>query len=222
MKKIIIFLLIVGVIGAFLPTKSFAQSSPALENKVNLLFGLNQVLASGFNVEGNVFYKRFAFDYSHGVSLDFAGPALSSEMNEQKLVVHLPYTTGFGLGYRFNEAFNIRIEPKWHRFELYYEGDAQNSSTRIVAYNTFTLGLGAYYNWKPFKQKNNFLNHIMVVPSVRYWPRLSSSLKGDIYTYQNRETGELETHQAMEVGFANTPWIVNISVGYSFSKRKKG
>ena len=219
MKKIIMFSL-VGVLAMSPIIRVRAQSKTTLESQFNLLFGLNQVLAKGFNVEGNVFYKRLSFDYSHGVSLDFAGPAISSEMKEQKLVVHLPYTTGFGVGYRFNNSFNLRIEPKWHRFELYYEGDVQNNSSRIVAYTTFTLGLGAYYNWKPFKQKTNFLNGFMVVPSIRYWPKLSSSLKGDIYAYENRETGETETHQAMEVGFGNTPWIINVSVGYSFSKKK--
>ncbi len=189
--------------------------SPTLTNRVNVLFGLNQPLANGFNVEGNLFYKRFAFDYSHGVSLNFSNQMLAGQEKTQQLAVHIPYTTGFGVGYRFNEWFNLRAEPKWHRFELYYEGDAQTIDNRIVAYNTFSLGIGAYFNWQPFKKQRNFLKGIMVAPSIRYWPRLSTNLP-DGFTYQNRITGQNEALNAMQVGIANTPWIFNVSVGYTF------
>ena len=207
-----LYTLFVGIL--FFGQVAKAQNKP-LSNRINLLFGLNQPLANGFNIEGNLFYKRFAFDYSHGVSLNFSNQMLAGSEKTQQLAAHLPYTTGFGVGYRFNEWFNLRAEPKWHRFELYYEGDEQIINNRIVAYNTFTLGIGAYFNIRPFKNKNNFLKGIMIAPSVRYWPKISSSLN-DNFTYQNRITGQRETLSAMEVGVANTPWIVNISVGYSF------
>ena len=198
----------------FLNQVGQAQSHP-LTNRVNVLFGLNQPLANGFNVEGNLFYKRFVFDYSHGVSLNFSNQMLVGQEKTQQLAVHIPYTTGFGVGYRFNEWFNLRAEPKWHRFELYYEGDAQTIDNRIVAYNTFSLGIGAYFNWQPFKKRRNFLKGIMVAPSLRYWPRLSTNLPDD-FTYQNRITGQTEALNAMQVGIANTPWIFNVSVGYTF------
>ena len=47
-------------------------------------------------------------------------------MREHGLAVHLPYTTGFGIGYRLKEWVNVRIEPKWHRFEFYYDDETQN------------------------------------------------------------------------------------------------
>ncbi|OJJ22812.1 hypothetical protein BKI52_00230 [marine bacterium AO1-C] len=197
----------------FFVQSSQAQNKP-LSNRVNLLFGLNQPLLGGFNVEGNVFYKRFVFDYSHGVSLNFSNATLAGAEKTQQLAVHIPYTTGFGVGYRFNEWFNLRAEPKWHRFELYYEGDQQTIDNRIVAYNTFSLGLGAYFNIRPFKNQRNFLKGIMIAPSVRYWPKLSSNLAND-FSYQNRVTGQTESLSAMEVGVSNTPWIFNISVGYT-------
>lgn len=203
-------------IAMLLGTMAFGQSSNSeLTNRVNLLFGLNQPLVDGFNIEGNIFYKRLAFDYSHGVSLDFSNDMLSGAEADQGLAVHLPYTTGFGVGYRFTEWFNLRVEPKWHRFELYYDEEAQTDNNQVGAYNTFSLGLGAYVNWLPFKNKDNLLKGIMISPSLRYWPRVSSSLDGDSFEYQNQITGQTETHEAMEVGFNNTPWIVNVSIGYS-------
>ncbi|NJM93931.1 MAG: hypothetical protein HC842_04025 [Cytophagales bacterium] len=54
-----------------------------------------------------------------------------------------------------------------------------------------------------------------MAPSLRYWPRLSSTLPGDELRYTNQLSGQEERHQALEVGVANTPWIINISVGYS-------
>ncbi|MGD1840594.1 MAG: hypothetical protein ACFB0B_06815 [Thermonemataceae bacterium] len=193
-----------------------AKAQQPLETRVNLLFGLSQPLfVDGFNIEGNFFYNRIAFDYSHGVSLDFTGSAITGELADQQLEVHMPYTTGFGIGYRFNEWFNLRLEPKWHRFELYYEGISQESQSPIVAYNTFSLGLGAYINWLPFKRQDNFLKGIMVAPSIRFWPRVSSSLEEDVFTYFNERTNEQVTHNAMEAGVGNTPFIFNVSIGYS-------
>lgn len=204
---------------SFLPfLMALGQSQKPLDTRINLLFGLNQpLLVKGFNIEGNFFYKRLAFDYSHGVSLNLEGPTLVGEASRQQLAVHLPYTTGFGVGYRFTEWFNLRLEPKWHRFEVYPGGAPQTQEHLIQAYNTFTLGLGAYINWRPFKKLKHPLKGIMISPSIRYWPRLSSSLENDQFTYYNEATGQQETHDALAIGFGNTPWVFNISVGYSIA-----
>jgi len=188
--------------------------------KVNLLFGLNQPLLGGFNVEGNLFYKCFVFDYSHGVSLNFSNDILDEVNQAQGLDVHIPYTTGFGVGYRFNDWLNMRAEPKWHKFELYNAGDKQNESNLLGSYTTFTMGLGLYANLQPFKRKDSFLQGIMVAPSVRYWPRVSSSLPNDELAYYNPKLDETVVHEALEVGVNNTPWILNVSVGYSIGWNK--
>jgi hypothetical protein len=193
-----------------------------LDTRINMLFGLSQpIAAKGFNIEGNFFYKRLAFDYSHGASLDFSGNTVTGDLADQRLAIHVPYTTGFGIGYRFTESFNLRIEPKWHQFELYYEGEAQTEANLITRYNTFSLGLGAYYNWLPFKNASNALRGLVIAPSVRYWPTLSSTLDNDQYTYTNKMTGQTEVHERMEAGVGNTPFVFNISVGYSFKVKKK-
>ena len=33
---------------------------------------------------------------------------------------------------------------------------------------------------------------------------------------KNKETGKMETHKASNIGIANTPFILNMSVGYTF------
>ncbi|HEY5823878.1 MAG TPA: hypothetical protein VIT44_05930 [Cyclobacteriaceae bacterium] len=200
--------------------KAQQKSKEEFDTRINVLFGLTQPLfAKGFNIEGNFLYKRLAFDYSHGVSLDFSGNTVSGELKEQHLQVHVPYTTGFGVGYRFVPWLSLRVEPKWHRFEIYYEG-SQSESNKIVDYNTFSLGLGLYANWRPFRNNPNVLKGIMIAPSIRYWPTVSSTLPGDEFVYDNQITGNTETHHRMEAGINNTPIVFNISVGYSFNLKR--
>lgn len=190
------------------------------EVKANVLFGLNQPLLGGFNIEGNLFYKRLAFDYSHGVSLNLDNEFLDETNRDYGLDVHIPWTTGFGVGYRVNDWLNFRAEPKWHKFELYHMGEAQIAENLIGSYTTFSMGIGAYANIQPFKKQNNFLKGIMVAPSIRFWPRVSSSLENDQMSLYSRAQSAEVTHEALEVGVSNTPWIINVSVGYSLGWEK--
>jgi len=64
------------------------------------------------------------------------------------------------------------------------------------------------------------LNGIVIAPSVRYWPRLFSTLTNNKAEYSHNITENLETHNAMQAGIANSPFIFNISVGYSFKLNK--
>ncbi|QTN39762.1 hypothetical protein HZ996_11610 [Cryomorphaceae bacterium] len=191
------------------------------EIKANLLFGLNQPLLGGFNIEGNLFYHRLAFDYSHGVSLNLDNEYLDEENQLTGIDVHIPWTTGFGVGYRFNDWFNLRAEPKWHKFELYHMDEAQIEDNLIDSYTTFTFGIGAYANIQPFKRQNNFLKGFMIAPSIRWWPRVSSSLENDELEFYSKALEQNVTHEALQVGISNTPLIVNISIGYSFGWEKE-
>lgn len=179
-------------------------------------------MASGFNIEGNYIHNRLIFDYSHGVSLDFDGNLLTKELKNQSITIHQPWTTGFGVGYRFKEWLNLRVEPKWHRFEFYYDGEPQNKSTEITSYNTFSLGLGLYGAYLPFKNKENFLKRLLIAPSVRFWPTVSSGLKGDKFSYLNKKTNAIEGIKTLDPGIGFTPLVINISIGYSFQLKKKG
>ena len=55
----------------------------------------------------------------------------------------------------------------------------------------------------------------------RFWPALWSSLPGDKFVYNNRLTDQQETHHRMQAGIANTPVVINVSVGYSFALRRQ-
>tara|TARA_B100000809_G_scaffold82376_1_gene80697 strand:- start:654 stop:911 length:258 start_codon:yes stop_codon:yes gene_type:complete len=83
------------------------------------------------------------------------------------------------------------------------------------------LGLGLYGNFQPFKKSTSFTKGIMVSQSIRFWPTVSSSLDGDSFTYNNKNTGTLETIEVLDPGVGFTPFIFNISIGYSFDLKKK-
>ena len=201
---------------------SQAQGDWKSDKKINVLFGLTQpVLVKGFNIEGNYIHNMLIFDYSHGVSLDFSGSSVTTDLKRQGLVVHMPWTTGFGIGYRLKKWMNVRIEPKWHRFEFYYEGEPQNTASQITSYSTFTLGIGIYGNYQPFKNNKSSLNGIIIAPSIRFWPTLSSGLVDDKYSYQNKITGKSEEIETLNPGIGFTPFIFNVSIGYSFDIKNK-
>ena len=199
-------------------TSLFAQNTKKdfeYSNRFSLLFGLIQpTILSGFNAEVNYFTKRMAFDYSHGVSLD---PPAVGEVKDQNIVWHLPYSTGFGVGYRLTNSLDIRFEPKLHSWEAYYKDEVQNDQTRIKDFTTVTLGIGVYYRYFPFKNSNNkFLQGITTSSSVRWWQNTSTSLNGGEFTYFNKTTNKNETLKTPNVGLANTPIIINIGIGYTF------
>ncbi len=193
------------------------------DKKGAILFGLTQpLIVSGFNVEANYIHNRLIVDYSHGVSLDFSGNLLPDYLQQQGVVVHMPFSTGFGVGYRFKEWLNVRVEPKWHRFEFYYENEAQTAANRIAADgNNYSVGLGMYGFFQPFKKRDNFAKGITIAPSVRFWPTVASSFNDNEFSYQNKQTGQTETLKSLASGVGFSPLIVNVSIGYSFDFKKK-
>ena len=184
-------------------------------NKFSLLFGMLQpTVAKGFNVEVNYTTKRMIFDYSHGISLD---PPVVGDFKTQKIALHIPYTTGFGIGYRINSFFDVRFEPKLHAWEVYNEGETQNNTTKIKDFKTFTLGVGAYYRYMPFKNsESKLLQGITTSTSVRYWKNVGTTLRNDEFSYLNKNTNKTETLKAPNIGIANSPIIFNIAIGYTF------
>jgi hypothetical protein len=215
MKNIIIILATI----IFNSTNIFAQSNTKKDllysNRVSVLFGLLQpVIAKGFNMEINYTTKRLIFDYSHGVSLD---PPVVGDFKTQNVVLHIPYTTGFGIGYRFSSFFDVRFEPKLHSWEIYYKDEAQNAASKIKDFKTITLGIGAYYRYMPFKNSSNkALQGITTSTSLRYWQNVGTTLSKNEFSYFNKTTNKIETLKAPNIGFANSPIIFNIAIGYTF------
>ena len=158
------------------------------------------------------------FNYSHGFSLDLTGQNNTTVGNieAQSLAIHFPFTTGFGIGYRLNKYFDVRLESKFHRFEIYYDGtDRTVIDNQVTEYTTATLGIGAYFRWKPYENQANFLKGLFTSTSIRLWPRVYSSLEGGEISYFNRVTEQQEIHETANIGIANTIVIFNISIGYS-------
>jgi hypothetical protein len=214
MKNIVIIATII-----FSVTNGFAQSKTKKDflysNRVSVLFGLLQpVVAQGFNVEVNYTTKRMIFDYSHGVSLN---PPVVGDFKTQNVVLHIPSTTGFGIGYRFSSFFDVRFESKLHSWEVYYKDETQNVANKINDFKTFTLGIGAYYRYMPFKNSSNkTLQGITTSTSLRYWQNVGTTLRDDEFSYFNKTSGSIETLKAPNIGIANSPLIFNIAVGYTF------
>lgn len=179
-------------------------------NRFSIQTGLLQdILLNGQNIVLAYTAQRWVFDWSHGNSLDFkSGHHFKNNegYNMQKLDVKMPWTTGPSIGYRITTFFNVRAEFKAHRNKLMYE----NTNTSIVSYTTYTVGLGAFYSWYPFKKKENWLDGICIEPVVRFWPTVGSSL-ADNYQYENKLTGKRETIESYELG-----WLANINIGYTF------
>jgi hypothetical protein len=88
---------------------SFAQEWKT-DRKINVLFGLSQpLLVDRFNIEVNYIHNRLIFNYSHGTSLDFSGSTATEDLERQGVTVHMPWTTGFGVGYRLNNWLNVAL-----------------------------------------------------------------------------------------------------------------
>ncbi len=220
MKKIILIILVlmmnfINATAQEMPKQKNEKEDFLYSNKFSILFGMLQpIVANGFNVELNYTTKRMIFDYSHGVSLK---PPVVGAFKDQNIVLNIPYTTGFGIGYRISSFLDIRFEPKLHSFELYYKDDTQNDANKVKDFKTMTLGIGLYYRWMPFRNSDNkFLQGITTSTSLRYWQNVGTTLSNDEFSYFNKTSNKIETLKAPNIGIANSPIIFNIAIGYTF------
>ncbi len=197
-----------------------AQDSESWKNHrgFGVAFGLSQALVlDGFNTEINYIHNRFVFGYSHGMSLNLESDLMPEYLQEQGLVAYLPFSTGFGIGYRFYEWLDVRLEAKWHRFEFYYDGEAQTSANRIATdARNISIGLGLYSSFQPFKNADNALSGITIIPNIRFWPTVFSDFDNRSFSYENKITGQTEEIQTPNAGINLSPLIVNMSIGYRF------
>jgi hypothetical protein len=217
MKKVMFAVAIGCLLFATSNTNAQSNKQSRYDPKWSIVAGLNQpILLKGYNIEVNYFTKKMVFDYSHGFNLIANGSFVDKEYEDQKVNFKITNSVGIGIGYRFTENFNLRFEPKIHTYQTYYDDVDMEESNSIKNFTTTTLGLGAYYRWLPFAKNENALKGITIVPSVRYWYRVASTLDDDGFKYQNTLTNKEETLKSPNIGVANTPIIVNVSIGYSF------
>lgn len=198
-------------------TTAHAQTTTdAYADRLSLVGGVSQLLLGGGNVEGTWYTQRLSIAYSHGFGLQLGNGLLTSESQDQQLQLTMPWTTGLGLGYRFTTTFDVRVEVKQHRFAMRYD-DQNFSGPTIAEYTTTTVGVGAYYRYYPFARRTGLARGVVIAPSVRYWPNVSSSLASNTLTYDNARTGRTAVHRAATQGFPGTGGLLaNVSVGYTF------
>lgn len=217
MKKLIIAVLFAGTVVTAQSQQSALSKNTDKDPKISVLFGLNQPLVfRGFNFEVDYWAKKWVFEYSHGFGLKVDGKFISNTYEDQQLKFRITHSLGGGVGYRFTKNFNLRFEPKIHFYETYYDNESMKRSNSLVNFKTYTLGLGAYYRWMPFSKSETMWKGFTVAPSVRYWQKVSSSLGKDGHSYFNSHTQKLENFKAPNIGLANSPFLFNVSVGYSF------
>ncbi|WP_266362451.1 hypothetical protein [Tellurirhabdus rosea] len=203
------------------------ESAPARKqfpysNKFTLGGGISQLLLGGFNVQAEYTTNRMVFDYSHGFNIRLSGQSASPVAQDQNLSEKLTSTLGIGIGYRLTPGLDLRFEPKLHYYDVYYNGQPESVGNKLTSYRTVTLGLGAYYRYYPFRKQPNGLSGILIMPSVRFWPNVWSSLDDNKYTYLNRTTNRTETYKAASQGFPGTGGLLaNVTIGYTFGMNKK-
>jgi len=181
-------------------TESYAQER--FENHWSLVAGLSQpILMNGVNIAGTYFTKKMSFEYSHGMFLHLAGSVSKDKHVES---IYVPFSTGFGVGYRLTSRLDVRGEFKVHRFE------AQLNDLQKVAYVNEDIGIGAYYRIYPFIKSNRWAKSFVIEPSLRYWQYFHSSLKDGNVMYTSN-AGEEQVHRPYNFGLFG-----NVSIGYTF------
>lgn len=213
------FIILLSALTTIAYSQSHDQNHGSRPKELVILAGLLQpAMLQGGNVEIDFYTKKMVFNYSHGFSLDLDSKhgTTVGAAKSQGLALHLPYSTGFGVGYRLSKFIDIRLEPKTHRFQIYYDGtDRHDAGNKVTDYRTITVGLGSYFRWKPFDKKQNALKGMFTSTSIRYWQNVWSSLENNQLTYMNRATNQIQTHKAANIGIANSPFLFNIAIGYS-------
>ena len=181
---------------------SAANPNPGLEQKFSVMAGLSQwLLLRGGNLAVEFKTGRFAFEVSHGQGLDLnqlGGFALSSAERDDDTRVRVPWTTGFGVGYRITENLHLLVEFKAHHYEV-----RASQGASVVNYTTFSIGPGVFYSIYLSK-------HLFLQPNLRFWPNVASTLENGRTTLE-RCDGTSYEHQAHDFGFFG-----NVSLGYSF------
>ena len=178
----------------------WAPDSPQrAEGGVN--FGLLQLALGGFNVAGEVRFHRLWLEYSHGMNLtlnNFGGYSLTPTEKAQNLHIHVPYTTGAGVGFTLVDRLWLGVEAKAHRFDVNAPGGP------VSSYETYSVGPVLGY-------KANIFKGLYANAYFRYWPNVATSLTSDQIALQG--TNGTVMHNAHE-------WNVfaNVAIGYAFRR----
>ncbi len=68
---------------------------------------------------------------------------------------------------------------------------------------------------EPFATRDNAPHSVVLVPSLRCWPNVSSTLDDEALRYAKARTGRTEVREAATQGFPRTGGLMgNVSMGY--------
>lgn len=178
-------------------------------NKWTLATDLVQpFLLGGVNLSVSYTTNRMIFDWSHGQGLEIPESIQSSEQKNLNATIKIPWTTGPGVGYRWTQNFDTRLDFKAHRAEV----DLLNGQQKLE-YTEYTVGPTAYYRFY-FGKKTGF----GMEASVRYWFGLGSDqdgLDGTDYKFVDNQGAQRKFDTAISGGFG-----ANIALIYTFGKSK--
>jgi hypothetical protein len=172
------------------------------QRQLSVMAGLAQwTLLRGGNVALEYKVGRLAFEVSHGQGLDLnqaGGFDLSSAERDAGVEIRVPWTTGFGVGYRLTGNLHVLIELKAHHYAL-----TGRDPTVRLDYTTFSVGPGVFYTIHLYRG-------LFLEPNVRYWPNVGSTLKGDQVAIRQPD-GSIYEHHAHDFGL-----FANVNLGYTF------
>jgi hypothetical protein len=185
----------------FLPSHHFQWAPSDAKNvQVGINFGLLQLALGGFNVAAELRYRRFWFEYSHGMDLklnNLDGFSMTQTERDQNLRLFVPYTTGFGVGVTLVDELWLGVEFKTHRYEVNAPGGP------VSSYQTYSIG--PVLGYKAFLWKGLFADAYL-----RYWPNVASSLGDNKIALQGADGAV--SHSAHDFGV-----FANVSIGYAFN-----
>jgi len=177
-----------------------ADRDAGLRTHFSVMAGLTQwIVFRGGNVALEYRVGRLAFEVSHGQGLDLnqaGGFALTSAERDAGLRVLVPWTTGFGVGYRITENLHALVELKAHRYDV-------RTSADEARYTTFSVGPSVFYTFYLYEG-------LFLQPNVRFWPNVGSTLHDGRALLRNGD-GSTYVHDAHDFGL-----FANVNLGWSF------
>ncbi|HEY8923703.1 MAG TPA: hypothetical protein VIU64_04930, partial [Polyangia bacterium] len=168
----------------------------------SVMAGLVQwTLLRGGNLALEYKIGHLALEVSHGQGLDLnqaGGFGLSSAERDAGVHIHVPWTTGFGVGYRITPNLHALVEVKAHHYEVSGLDPAAQAT-----YTTFSVGPGIFYSIHLYRG-------LFLQPNIRYWPNVGSTLKGNTVAIRQPD-GTIYAHKAHDFGL-----FANMNLGYTF------
>ncbi len=171
-------------------------------DRLSVMAGMTQwTIFRGGNLAFEYMHGRLVLEVSHGQGLDLnrlPAFALTPDERDAGVGIQVPWTTGFGIGYRITPHLHILVEVKAHHYRV--SGRDRNAE---LEYTTFSVGPGLFYTFHLFKG-------MFLEPNLRWWPNLASTLPGDHGSLRQPD-GTTYDHRAHDFGL-----FANVNLGWTF------